>query len=125
MENSEKMQKMRHSLAHIMAAAIQRLYPEAKFGVGPAIDDGFYYDIDLGEDKISELNFNKIEKVMKRIISESQDFVYSELPIEDAIAWAKDNNQPYKLELLEDLKNSEVKILLSQKNSKQNLEKDW
>ena len=105
MENSEKMQKMRHSLAHIMAAAIQRLYPEAKFGVGPAIDDGFYYDIDLGEDKISELNFNKIEKVMKRIISESQDFVYSELPIEDAIAWAKDNNQPYKLELLEDLKN--------------------
>ncbi|MFZ1706586.1 MAG: threonine--tRNA ligase [Candidatus Nanogingivalis sp.] len=106
MENSEKMQKMRHSLAHIMAAAIQRLYPEAKFGVGPAIDDGFYYDIDLGEDKISELNFNKIEKVMKRIISESQDFVYSELPIEDAIAWAKDNNQPYKLELLEDLKNS-------------------
>ena len=89
-----------------MAAAIQRLYPEAKFGVGPAIDDGFYYDIDLGEDKISELNFNKIEKVMKRIISESQDFVYSELPIEDAIAWAKDNNQPYKLELLEDLKNS-------------------
>ena len=42
MENSEKMQKMRHSLAHIMAAAIQRLYPEAKFGVGPAIDDGFY-----------------------------------------------------------------------------------
>ena len=106
MENSEKMQKMRHSLAHIMAAAIRRLYPEAKFGVGPAIDDGFYYDIDLGEDKISELNFNKIEKVMKRIISESQDFVYSELPIEDAIAWAKDNNQPYKLELLEDLKNS-------------------
>ena len=106
MENSEKMRKMRHSLAHIMAAAIQRLDPEAKFGVGPAIDDGFYYDIDLGEDKISELNFNKIEKVMKRIISESQDFVYSELPIEDAIAWAKDNNQPYKLELLEDLKNS-------------------
>ena len=106
MENSEKMQKMRHSLAHIMAAAIRRLYPEAKFGVGPAIDDGFYYDIDLGEDKISELNFNKIEKVMKRIISESLDFVYSELPIEDAIAWAKDNNQPYKLELLEDLKNS-------------------
>ena len=61
MENSEKMQKMRHSLAHIMAAAIRRLYPEAKFGVGPAIDDGFYYDIDLGEDKISELNFNKKE----------------------------------------------------------------
>ena len=114
MENSEKMQKMRHSLAHIMAAAIQRLYPEAKFGVGPAIDDGFYYDIDLGENKISELNFSKIEKIMKRIISESQDFVYSELPIDDAITWAKNHNQPYKLELLEDLKKAgttDAKIL--------------
>lgn len=114
MENSEKMRKMRHSLAHIMAAAIQRLYPEAKFGVGPAIDGGFYYDIDLGENKISELNFNKIEKIMKRIISESQDFVYSELPIDDAITWAKNHNQPYKLELLEDLKKAgttDAKIL--------------
>lgn len=114
MENSEKMRKMRHSLAHIMAAAIQRLYPEAKFGVGPAIDDGFYYDIDLGENKISELNFSKIEKIMKRIISESQDFVYSELPIDDAITWAKNHNQPYKLELLEDLKKAgttDAKIL--------------
>ncbi len=114
MENSEKMRKMRHSLAHIMAAAIQRLYPEAKFGVGPAIDDGFYYDIDLGENKISELNFSKIEKIMKRIISESQDFVNSELPIDDAITWAKNHNQPYKLELLEDLKKAgttDAKIL--------------
>ena len=107
MENKEeKLFKMRHSLAHIMAAAIQRIYPDAKFGVGPAINDGFYYDIDLGDNKISENNFGKIEKAMRRIIAESQDFVRSEVPIEDAINWAKENNQPYKLELLNDLKNA-------------------
>jgi len=102
----EKLFKMRHSLAHIMAAAVQRIYPDAKFGVGPAINDGFYYDIDLGDNKISENNFGKIEKAMRRIIAESQDFVRSEVPIEDAINWAKENNQPYKLELLNDLKNA-------------------
>lgn len=107
MENKEeKLFKMRHSLAHIMAAAVQRIYPNAKFGVGPAINDGFYYDIDLGDNKISENNFGKIEKAMRRIIAESQDFVRSEVSIEDAINWAKENNQPYKLELLNDLKNA-------------------
>ncbi|MDO4902020.1 MAG: threonine--tRNA ligase [bacterium] len=104
MEKQEKLFRMRHSLAHIMAAAIQRLYPDVKFGVGPAIDDGFYYDIDLGEVKISEKNFGKIEKVMRRIIAEKQDFIRTEVKIEDAIKWAKENNQPYKLELLQDLK---------------------
>lgn len=106
MEKDEKIFRMRHSLAHIMAAAVQKIYPQAKFGVGPAIDDGFYYDIDLGEEKISEKNFNKIEKAMRRIIAEKQEFVLSEVSIEDAIEWAKENNQPYKLELLNDLKNS-------------------
>lgn len=107
MENKEeKLFKMRHSLAHIMAAAVQRIYPDAKFGVGPAINDGFYYDIDLGDNKISENNFGKIEKAMRRIIAESQDFVRSKVSIEDAINWAKENNQPYKLELLNDLKNA-------------------
>ena len=101
---NDKLFKMRHSLAHIMAAAVQRIYPDAKFGVGPAIDDGFYYDIDLGENKISELNFGKIEKTMRRIISEKQDFVRQEVPIDEAIEWAKNTNQPYKVELLEDLK---------------------
>jgi threonyl-tRNA synthetase len=105
-EKDEKMFRMRHSLAHIMAAAVQRIYKDAKFGVGPAIEDGFYYDIDLGENKISEKNFNKIEKAMRRIIAEKQDFVLSEMPIEEAIEWAKENDQPYKLELLNDLKNA-------------------
>ena len=105
-EKDEKMFRMRHSLAHIMAAAVQRIYKDAKFGVGPAIEDGFYYDIDLGENKISEKNFNKIEKAMRRIIAEKQDFILSEMPIEEAIEWAKENDQPYKLELLNDLKNA-------------------
>ena len=107
MENKEeKLFKMRHSLAHIMAAAVQRIYKDAKFGVGPAINDGFYYDIDLGENKISEKNFGKIEKVMRRIIAEKQDFLRSEVLIDEAISWAKETNQPYKLELLNDLKNA-------------------
>lgn len=95
---------MRHSLAHITAAAVQRLWPEAKFGVGPVVDNGFYYDIDLGETKISEQNFGKIEKTMRRIISENQEFVCTKCPIDEAIAWAEEANQPYKVELLNDLK---------------------
>ena len=95
---------MRHSLAHIMAAAVQRLWPDAKFGIGPVIEHGFYYDIDLGETKISEQQFNKIEKTMRRIIAEKQDFVCTKCPIDEAIQWAKDSHQPYKEELLNDLK---------------------
>ncbi len=102
--NEEKLHAMRHSLAHIMAAAVQRLWPEAKFGVGPVVENGFYYDIDLGDIKISEQNFGKIEKTMRRIIAENQEFVRSVKPIDEAIAWAEEVNQPYKIELLNDLK---------------------
>ncbi|MDN5819708.1 MAG: threonine--tRNA ligase, partial [bacterium] len=101
---------MRHSLAHITAAAVQRIWPEAKFGVGPVVDDGFYYDIDLGDHKVSEQNFNKIEKTMRRIIAEKQEFKHFTLPIDEAIAWAKETNQPYKEELLNDLKRSGTTI---------------
>jgi threonyl-tRNA synthetase len=104
--NDEQLHAMRHSLAHITAAAVKRLWPQAKFGVGPVVNDGFYYDIDLGETKISEANFNKIEKTMRRIIAEAQDFERFTLPIDEAIAWARENNQPYKEELLNDLKRS-------------------
>lgn len=104
MNDQEKLHAMRHSLAHITAAAVQRLWPEAKFGVGPVVKDGFYYDIDLGERKISEDNFGKIEKTMRRIITEAQEFEKFEMPIDQAIAWAVENKQPYKEELLNDLK---------------------
>ena len=102
--NDEKLYAIRHSLAHIMASAVQKLWPEAKFGVGPVVENGFYYDIDLGDVKISDQQFGKIEKTMRRIITENQDFVKSLKPIDDAIAWASDSNQPYKVELLNDLK---------------------
>lgn len=104
--NEDKLHIMRHSLAHITAAAVQKLWPEAKFGVGPVVDNGFYYDIDLGQVKISEDNFGKIEKIMRGIIEYGDKFEQIEMPIDDAIEWAKTNNQPYKLELLNDLKRS-------------------
>jgi threonyl-tRNA synthetase len=104
--NDEQLHAMRHSLAHITAAAVKRLWPNAKFGVGPVVENGFYYDIDLGDEKISEANFGKIEKTMRRIITEAQDFERFTMPVDEAIAWAKGNGQPYKEELLNDLKRS-------------------
>ncbi|RYF29711.1 MAG: threonine--tRNA ligase [Chloroflexi bacterium] len=104
--NDEQLHAMRHSLAHITAAAVQRIWPEAKFGVGPVVENGFYYDIDLGDKKISDQNFAKIEKTMRGLIEYGDDFVKSEMPIDDAIEWAKVSNQPYKEELLNDLKRS-------------------
>jgi threonyl-tRNA synthetase len=95
---------MRHSLAHIMATAIQHLWPEAKFGVGPAVENGFYYDVDLADTKISEDDFPKIEAEMRKIIKADIPFEHFEKPIDEAIAWAKDAKQPYKEELLNDLK---------------------
>lgn len=108
--NEEQSHAMRHSLAHITAAAVKRLWPEAKFGVGPVVENGFYYDIDLGERKISEANFAKIEKTMRGIIEYGDDFERFEMPIDQAIDWAKQNNQPYKEELLNDLKRSGTTI---------------
>ncbi|HCH34489.1 MAG: threonyl-tRNA synthetase [Candidatus Saccharibacteria bacterium GW2011_GWC2_48_9] len=108
--NEEQLHAMRHSLAHITAAAVKRLWPEAKFGVGPVVENGFYYDIDLGERKISEANFAKIEKTMRGIIEYGDDFERFEMPIDQAIDWAKQNNQPYKEELLNDLKRSGTTI---------------
>ena len=108
--DEETLHAMRHSLAHITATAVQRLWPDAKFGVGPVIDNGFYYDIDLGEIKISEANFPKIEKEMRSIINYGDNFERFEMPIDQAIDWSKENKQPYKEELLNDLKRSGTTI---------------
>lgn len=104
MATDDNLHAMRHSLAHITAAAVQHIWPEAKFGVGPVVENGFYYDIDLGDQTISEDHFGKIEKEMKKIITQDQLFERSEKPVDAAIVWAKDSNQPYKEELLNDLK---------------------
>ena len=108
--DSSNLYAMRHSLAHIMADAVQRLWPEAKFGVGPVVENGFYYDIDLGDKKISEEDFKQIEKQMRDIIKANSIFERSDKKVEQAISWAKDNNQPYKEELLNDLKRAGTTI---------------
>jgi len=100
----DQLHAMRHSLAHIMATAIQRLWPGTKFGVGPVIENGFYYDVDLGETKLSEDDFAKIEAEMAKIIADNVPFERFELPVDEAIKWAQDSGQPYKEELLNDLK---------------------
>lgn len=98
---------MRHSLAHIMATAVTTLWPGVKLGVGPVVENGFYYDIDLGPDvKISEEDFPRIEDEMRKIIEQNQQFIRFELPVDEAIKWAQDSHQPYKEELLNDLKRS-------------------
>ncbi|MBA3758286.1 threonine--tRNA ligase, partial [Candidatus Saccharibacteria bacterium] len=105
MSDSDHLHPMRHSLAHIMATAVTTLWPEAKLGVGPVVENGFYYDIDLGPDtKISEDDFKRIEEQMRKVINENQIFERIEKPIDEAIEWAKTGNQPYKEELLNDLK---------------------
>jgi threonyl-tRNA synthetase len=103
-DKQDQLHAMRHSSAHIMANAIQHLWPEAKFGVGPVVEHGFYYDVDLGEQKLSEEDFGKIEAEMQKIIKENQAFERSEKPVDEAIKWAQDSKQPYKEELLNDLK---------------------
>lgn len=103
-EQADQLHAMRHSLAHIMATALRHLWPEAKFGVGPVVENGFYYDVDLGEAKISEEDFAKIEAEMRKIITDDAPFERFEKPIDEALAWARETNQPYKEELLNDLK---------------------
>src|SRR5690606_38045883 len=83
----DQLHAMRHSLAHITATAVQHLWPQAKFGVGPVVENGFYYDIDLGEVKISEDDLGKIELEMQKIIKENQEFKQFNKPIEAAITW--------------------------------------
>lgn len=103
-DSSDNLHAMRHSLAHIMATAIQKRWPKAKFGVGPVIENGFYYDVDLGDVTVSEEDFATLEKDMKAIIAANEPFEQFNLSIDEALSWAKDSDQPYKLELLNDLK---------------------
>lgn len=108
--NEEQLYAMRHSLAHITAQAVQHLWPDAKFGVGPVVENGFYYDIDLGDVKISEDDFKRIEKEMRGIIKRDFPFERSEKQIDAAIDWSREAKQPYKEELLNDLKRSGTTI---------------
>ncbi|MFR4999695.1 MAG: threonine--tRNA ligase [Slackia sp.] len=94
---------IRHSAAHIMAQAIKRLYPEADFAYGPATDNGFYYDVDLGDRRLSEDDLPAIEAEMKKIAKENLKFEVFELPREEAIALMEERGEKYKVEHIGDL----------------------
>ena len=94
---------LRHSAAHIMAQAVSRLYPEADFGYGPATENGFYYDIDFGDTKISEDDLPAIEDEMKKIVKENLKFSVFELPREEAIKLMQERGEAYKVEHIGDL----------------------
>lgn len=111
MSEESNVMKMRHTLSHIMAAAIKNLYSDTtiiQFGIGPAIDNGFYYDIDFGDMKISEDNFGKIEKEMRKIIAQKLPLVREEKSRAEALKWAEENGQKYKTEIINDLPEDEV-----------------
>ena len=108
--SEEELKSMRHSLAHIMAQAIQHLWPQAKFGVGPAIDNGFYYDVYLDNGTISEADLPKIEEEMRKIVAANYPFERRDVSVEEAIDWAISGDQSFKVELLNDLKRSGTTI---------------
>jgi threonyl-tRNA synthetase len=94
---------MRHSMAHIMATAVTTLWPQARLGVGPVVENGFYYDIDIPGVTISEADFKAIEKEMRRVIGRAEPFEKSLKPATEALSWARESGQVYKEELLNDL----------------------
>ena len=97
-----------HSSAHLMAEATELLYPGIKFGIGPHIESGFYYDIDFGDKSISSEDFPKIEAKMLELAKENQTFIRSEVPKAEAINYFTKKNDEYKLELLQDLEDGQI-----------------
>ncbi len=97
-----------HSSAHLLAEAVEALFPGTKFGIGPAIENGFYYDIDLGDRVLSSDDFGKIEDKMKELARQKNAYIRSEISKADAIAYFKDKDDEYKLELLEGLNDGEI-----------------
>ena len=101
-KDPEGLAALRHTASHVMAQAIKRIWPETKLAIGPSIADGFYYDIDRDEPITSD-DLAKIEAEMKKIIKEALPLERFELPRAEAIALMKETNEPYKVELIEDL----------------------
>ena len=105
-KDAEGLAALRHTASHVMAQAIKRLYPSAKLAIGPSIADGFYYDIDF-ETPITAEDLEKIEAEMKKIIKEALPLERFTLPREEALALMKEKEEPYKVELIEDLPEGE------------------
>jgi len=94
----------RHSLAHVMAAAVKELWPQAQLAIGPAIENGFYYDIDFKGENIGDSQLKSIEKKMNHLVKQNLTFTHNEKNIDEALAWAKAKKDPYKEELIAGLK---------------------
>ncbi len=107
-EQINQVEKMRHSLSHVLAAAVQELYPTTTFGIGPAIENGFYYDIDFGGEKVSDADLPKIEKKMRGIIARGAKMQEREATRDEALSWAKENGQRLKTELIAELADGET-----------------
>jgi len=104
---------MWHSSAHLMAAAIEELYPGTKFGIGPDIDQGFYYDIDLGDRSISSNDFEKIEQKMLEIARRKEPFVRKEIPKKEALEYYSEKGDEYKVDLINDLEDGTISFYTS------------
>lgn len=107
-KENEDLSKLNHSCAHLLAQAVKHLYPNAKFWVGPVIEDGFYYDIDLGEDVIKEDDLPKIEKEMKKIAKDGKRIVRHEISKDEALEMFRDD--PYKIDLISRMDENETVI---------------
>ena len=103
------LQRMRHSAAHVMAEAVQELFPTARFAIGPAIEDGFYYDMELPRTLTPE-DFPPIEERMRKSIAADYPFVQSKWPRDKALSYFREHDQPYKIEIIENLPDAEVGI---------------
>ncbi len=97
----DPLQVLRHSAAHLLAAAVMELYPDAQYGIGPAVQDGFYYDFQFSK-PVSESDLGAIESRMRRIVNEDRPFVHETLSRAEAIAEFRKRGQAYKLELIAD-----------------------
>jgi threonyl-tRNA synthetase len=108
-EEVYRLHSLRHSTAHVMAQALRRLHPEVKLAIGPAIQDGFYYDVELAH-PIGEADLSAIEDEMRKIVKENQTFVHEEWPKADAYAYFSGQGEKFKLELIEGLADETVHI---------------
>ena len=100
---AEELEVIRHDAAHLLAQASKRLYPHAQFAYGPATENGFYYDVDLGDTKVNEDDFPAIEDEMKKIVKENLKIETFELPRDEAVAYMKERGESYKVEHIGDL----------------------
>ncbi len=107
-EDEEGKRTFWHSTAHLMAEALQELYPDVKFGIGPAIERGFYYDVDLGDRRLTDDDLERIEEKMKELAQKKSEYQLYEVSKKDAKAYYQKTRNPYKLELIEELEDGDI-----------------